>query len=85
MLHTLDYIQRHGSPLNYNGSHGEKFGKVLIKDNAKLTNKQKDTLNFDIARRLAEEDILDQASFIYYENTDLFFYWYSVWHYAIQV
>ena len=72
ILHTVDYIQRHGSPLNYDGSHGEKFGKVLIKDNAKLTNKQKDTLNFDIARRLAEEDILDQASFIYYENTGRF-------------
>ncbi len=33
-----------------------------------MTNKQKDTLNFDIARRLSEEDVIDQASSIYYYN-----------------
>ena len=68
MLHTMDYIKRHGCPNNYDGSRGENFGKTLIKDNAKLTNKQKDTLNFDIGRRLAEEDIVNQASTIYYQN-----------------
>ena len=41
MLHLCDYIQRHGSPLNYDGSRGENFGKVKIKDNAKLTRKDK--------------------------------------------
>ena len=68
MLHTIDTIQRHGAPINYDGSRGENFGKILIKDNAKRTNKQRDTLNFDIACRLSEEDIVDKASTIYYEN-----------------
>jgi hypothetical protein len=68
MLHVPDYILRHGSPNNYDGSRGENFGKVIIKDNAKLTNKQKDTLNFDIARRISEEDVIDRASSIYYYN-----------------
>ena len=40
MLHICDYIERHGSPLNYDGSRGENFGKVKVKDNAKLTNKR---------------------------------------------
>ena len=69
MLHTIDTIQRHGAPINYDGSRGENFGKILIKDNAKLTNKQRDTLNFDIGRRLSEENIVNKASTIYYENT----------------
>ena len=68
MLHICDYIQRHGSPLNYDGSRGENFGKVKVKDNAKLTNKNKDTLNLDIGKRIAEEDIINQASVIYHNN-----------------
>ena len=68
MLHIVDYIQRHGCPLNYDGSRGENFGKLKIKDNAKLTNKQKENLNFDIAKRISEEDIVDQMSTIYYQN-----------------
>ena len=36
MLHGCDYIKRHGSPLNYDSSRGENFGKVKIKDNAKF-------------------------------------------------
>ena len=39
MLHFVDYIQRHGCPINYDGSRGENFGKLKIKDNARLTNK----------------------------------------------
>ena len=50
MLHIVDYIKRHGCPMNYDGSRGENFGKLKIKDNAQLTNKQKETLNFDISR-----------------------------------
>ena len=69
MLHTIDTIQRHGAPINYDGSRGENFGKILIKDNAKLTNKQKDTLNFDIGRRVSEENIVNKASTVYFENT----------------
>ena len=34
--------------MNYDGSCGENSGKLKIKDIAKLTNKQKHTLNFDI-------------------------------------
>ena len=69
MLHTIDTIQRHGAPINYDGSRGENFGKILIKDNAKLTNKQRDTLNFDIGRRVSEESIVNKASTVYFENT----------------
>ena len=68
MLHICNYITRHGSPLNFDGGRGENFGKVKIKDNAKLTNKQKITLNFDISRRICEEDIVDQASNVYFVN-----------------
>ena len=68
MLHVCDYIQRHGSPLNYDGSRGENFGKVKIKDNAKLTRKQKGVFNFDISHRISEEDIIDNASNIFQQN-----------------
>ena len=34
--------------MNYNGSRDENFGKLKIKDNAKLTNNQKNILNFNI-------------------------------------
>ena len=54
--------------MNYDGSHRENFGKLKTKDNAKPTNKKKDTLNFDISRCIAEEDIVDQISTIYYQN-----------------
>ena len=68
MLHVCDYIKRHGSPLNYDGSRGENFGKIKIKDNAKLTNKRKLTFNFDIGRRISEEDVIDSASNIFQQN-----------------
>lgn len=31
----------------------EEFGNLKIKDNTKLTNKQKDTLNFDISKQIS--------------------------------
>ena len=68
MLHVCDYIKRHGSPLNYDGSRGENFGKVKIKDNAKLTRKQKGAINFDIGRRISEEDLIDNASVLFKGN-----------------
>ena len=40
----------------------------MIKYNEKLTNKQKDTLNFDIGRIISEEDIVDEISTVYYQN-----------------
>ena len=68
MLHITHYIERHGCPMNYDGGRGENFGKIKIKDNAKLTNKQKDTLNFDIGRRISEEDVIDQVSNVYFQR-----------------
>ena len=55
--------------MNYDGSRGENFGKLKTKDNAKRTNKQKDTLNFDIARRISEEDVVDQVSTVYHDTS----------------
>ena len=72
MLHISDYIKRHGCPMNYDGSRGENFGKIKIKDNARLTNKQKGTLNYDIGRRISEEDVIDQVSNVYYQRNG---YW----------
>ena len=40
----------------------------MIKDNVKLTSKQKGTFNFDICRRISEEDIIDNASSIFQQN-----------------
>lgn len=68
MLYACDYTEKHGCPMNYDESRGENFGKLKIKDNAKLTNKQKDTLNFDIGKRISEEDMIDQASNVYFQN-----------------
>lgn len=74
MLHVCDYIKRHGSPLNYDGSRGKNSGKIKIKDNAKTTNKQKQTFKFDIGRRISEEDVIDNASNISQQNKG---YWSS--------
>ena len=68
MLHFCDYIKRYGTPLNYDGSRGENFGKVKLKHNAKLTRKQKGAFNFDIDRRISEEDILDNVSNVFQQN-----------------
>ena len=66
MIHVVDYITRYGCLMNYDGLRGENFGKLKMKDTAKLTNKQKDTLMFDISRRNSEEDIVDEISIICY-------------------
>ena len=68
MLHVCYYIKRHGSPLNYDGSRGEKVGKIKIKNNAKITNKRKLTFNFDIGRIISEEDVIDSISNIFQQN-----------------
>ena len=54
--------------MNYDGSRGENFSKLKIKNNAKLNNKDKDILNFDISRRISEGDIVGRISTIYYQN-----------------
>ena len=76
MLHVIDYITRHGCPINYDGSRVGNFGKLKIKDNAKLTNKQKNTFNFDIGRRIPEEYIVDDISKVYCQNVG---YWPSTY------
>ena len=48
--------------MNYDGSRGEYLVNVMIKDYSELTNKDKDTLHFDIGRRLSEEHIVDKVS-----------------------
>ena len=68
ILHVVDCITRHCCPINYAGSRGDNFSKLKIKDNANLTSKVKDTLNFDIRCRIAEEDIVDNISTIHYQN-----------------
>ena len=68
MLHVIDYITIYGYPMNYDGSRGENFSKLKIKGNAKLTNKEKDALSFDISRRISKKDIVDYISKIYHQN-----------------
>ena len=68
MLHFCDYIKRHGTPLNFDGSTGENFGTVKIKYNAKLTRIQKGAFNFDIGRRISEENIINNNSNIFQQN-----------------
>ena len=41
---------------------------MKIKDNAKLTNKQKDVISFDISRRRREESLIDDISTVYHIN-----------------
>ena len=52
--HIVEYIRRHGVPSNLDGSLGELFGKLIVKDHAQLTNKSNDCLSYDIATRYAE-------------------------------
>ena len=68
MLHLCEYIIKYGPPSGFDGSRGECLGKTKIKDNAQRTNKEKSTLNFDIATRIYEEDLIDQASHTFYRN-----------------
>ena len=66
MIRVVDYITRYGYPMNHDGLRGGNFGKLKIKDNAKLTNKQNDALNLDIGRRNSGEYIVDDISTVYY-------------------
>ena len=68
MLHIVDYIKRFGAPSNWDGSRGEHFGKTLVKDNAKLTNRRKETLNYDISRRVSEGSVIDRSCRLHFEN-----------------
>ena len=64
MLHVIDYIARYGCPMNHDGSRGENFGKLKMKDNSKVTSKKKNILHFDISCRISEENIVDHISTI---------------------
>ena len=58
MLHVVDYTSEYGCPRNYNGSRDENLGNPKIKDNADITNKDKDTLSLDIGHRVSERILL---------------------------
>ena len=67
-LHVVDYIIINSCSMNYDGSRGENFGKLKIKDSAKTANKQTYILNFDISKRISKEDIVDFILIVYYQN-----------------
>ena len=59
MLHVCDFIKQYSPPLDYDGSRGEQFGKMKIKDNTRISNKQKLTFNFDIGHRINDGGVID--------------------------
>ena len=65
MLHVVDYITNHGCPMSYDGSHDDKIGKLKIKTTQSLPISKKVKLNFNIVRRIYEEDIVDEISTVY--------------------
>ena len=67
MVHILDYVKRHGCPMNYDGWRGEIFGKLKNKENVKFTNKQKDKLNFFIGCKISEKDVIVQIFTVNYQ------------------
>ena len=67
ILHSCDYIERHESPFNYDGSRGDNSCTVKIKDHAQRINKEKVNLNFDIGWRTSEEDTIDHDSKTHYK------------------
>ena len=56
--------------MNCDGSRGDTFGKLKIKDNTKLTNKQKDIINVDVGRRISETSLIDDISTIFHTNEE---------------
>ena len=62
LLHVVMYILRYGVPRNFDGSIGELMGKHFAKDMSKSTNKDKDTLNMNIAIRIAEKRTTERLS-----------------------
>ena len=68
MLHVIDYIERHGFPMNYDQSCRKNMGKTEIKDIARRTDQQKHTLRYDIGKRISEENIVDHVSNSFYHR-----------------
>ena len=46
--------------MHYDGSRGKRFGKYKINDNARLINKEKEVLEFDISCKISKENIVDR-------------------------
>ena len=61
MLHVVNYIQKYGCSMNYDRLCGQNIGKTNIKDNAKRTNQEKNTLHCDIGTRIVEVDVVDHV------------------------
>ena len=72
ILHIPEFIRRFGCPNNFDGSIGEQKGKTLIKNNAKLTTKQKGKISYDVCKRMSEQTIIDEAAKTHYVNTGRF-------------
>ena len=68
ILYSINYIRIHGASLNFDGSRDGNYGKLKIKDNIKLTRKEKVLFNFNIDRRITEDDVVDIASNIFMYN-----------------
>ena len=47
-------------------------GKTLIKNNAKLTTKQKGKICYDVCKQMSEQTIIDEAAKTHYVNTGKF-------------
>ena len=62
MLHITDYVEQHGCQMNYDSCRGENAGKIKIKDIARLTSKEKQSLNFDIDSRGICENTQDDMT-----------------------
>ena len=64
LLHIVMYILRYGVPRNFDGSIGELMGKHFAKDMSKSTNKDKDTVNMNIAICIAQKRTTERLSWI---------------------
>ena len=62
LKHIADIMRRHGVPSNIDGSRGEYFGLIFVKNHAKLTNKDRDTLSLDISTRYAETKCMEKLN-----------------------
>ena len=68
MLHLTDYAIWHGWPMDYDGLRGDNSCEFMIKDNTQSTSKAKCTLNFDVRRRIGEENVANQVSSTYFQK-----------------
>ena len=62
LKHIADIMRQHGVPSNIDGSCGEYFGLIFVKNHAKLTNKDRDTLSLDISTRYADTKCMEKLN-----------------------